>query len=261
MTPPTVSLDTSIHPDWLVAVVDDMVHSLRNLLAQNLAEHENMRLDLKVANVPETIIAESHTAFNQSIERHKDALENIRDSIRVQFSTLDALPQRIDLITLIDSRILFLHWKMRHLAPIHLRDTPHEPIFVQCDVLRLSRVLQFLLSMPTLFGDDGIDENTIIRRTDAERQVSIYRTAAWAECVIIDEGFVVDQARIDYLDTSRDAPTTVPSAFTGAARDYTILTLATCKRIIEMNGGTLTLMQSHTPTGLCITIRLPLAEM
>lgn len=258
--PRTSSL--SIDSDWLVSSIDETVHSLRNHLAHNLAAYEHIKLDLLHAGVPDTMVAGTYAAFHRSINNHVDALQNIRDSIRVQCDKLDTTKTKIDIMTLLDSRIMYLYYKAATVQPgrIHFIGVDSECIFVQCDPMRIGRVFQFLLSMatiriPAVVNGTCASSQTRVRRVDANRYVRVHRTDEWAECKIVDEGFVLSADTMNHLRLSLNAPI-VPDA----AYDYTVLTLAMCKRIVEMNGGALRVTSFSASAGLCITIRLPLAS-
>ena len=259
---PRPRTSSNLVDSWsFVSSIDETIHSLRNHLAQSVAAHEHIRLDLLLAGVSESIITHSYKGFHNSINNHVDALQNIRDSIRMQYDKLDITDTKVDMMTLLDSCVMYLYYQATTVQPgsIHIIESGQESVFVQCDGLRIRRVFQFLLgmstiSLPAVVNVAELQPQIIRRRSDADRYVRVHRTREWAECKIVDEGFVLSTVAINHLRESLEAP-----LMSAAPHDYTVLTLALCKQIVAVHGGSLRITSFCTPGGLCITVRLPLA--
>lgn len=220
-------------------------HDLKSPLTTIQGYVHLLQRHIQEAHIPHSErILRGITNIGAATQRMAAQIQELLDVAAVQMGqSLTLRFDRLDLVALV-ARLTDAYRQMSSQHTISVR-TPHTPVLLMGDELRLERVLDNLLTNAVKYSPDGGKVQVTLTREEQDER-------PWAILTVSDQGIGIPAADLPHIfDPFRRARNIADKT------QGTGLGLASVRQIIEQHGGTIT-VASEEGAGTTFTIRLPL---
>jgi PAS domain S-box-containing protein len=223
---------------------DEFLATLAHELRNPLAPIRNALEIIRVAGEDQQVVHQARRTMERQLGQMIRLVDDLLDVSRITRGTIELRKERVDLATVVRSAVETSQPQFDQVGQKLTVTLPHEPVFVEADVTRLSQVFANLLNNAAKYTEPGGRINLTVKPEGSNVVVSVK-----------DNGIGIPAPMLPVIfDMFAQVDRSLERAHGGLGIGLTIV-----KRLIEMHGGTVEAHSEGHGCGTEFVVRQPIA--